>query len=66
MGQCLPEQKMIKFGVGVRGGSGVHGQNNTQHYYLPVKIPGWDPVANNGIKVFVVAGYTSNVHVLIY
>ena len=43
-----------------RGNSGVHGQNNTNHYYLPVKIPGWDPVANAGIKVFVVAGYNTN------
>lgn len=40
--------------------SGWLGTGNTTDQYRPVLMSGWNPVANNGIKVFLCAGYSSN------
>lgn len=43
-----------------RNNVGVHGVGDTADNYRPVKMQGWDPVANGGIACWQMAGYGGN------
>ncbi|NDB78573.1 hypothetical protein EB155_01795, partial [archaeon] len=43
-----------------RNNAGLHGVGDTGDNYRPVKMQGWDPVANGGIACWQMAGYGGN------